>query len=114
MGFTGFAGFIGLTGFRGTIWFMGLAVSLCLLHREVSLNYCSQNGGNLYRAPNYNGNLNIGPRIIGNLDQSPIGFQALVEVYQSTALWCRSSKRSRDRAVASVEKNNPTLLDLGV
>ena len=38
----------------------------------VSLNYCSQNGGNLYRAPYYNGNPNIGPRIIGNLDQSPI------------------------------------------
>ena len=37
----------------------------------VSLNYCSQNGGNYYRAPYYNGNLNIGPRIIGNLDQSP-------------------------------------------
>ena len=34
----------------------------------VSLNY--QNGGNLNRAPYYNGNLNIGPRIIGNLDQS--------------------------------------------
>ena len=38
---------------------------------EVSLNYCSQNGGNLYRAPYYNGNPNIGPGIIGNLDQSP-------------------------------------------
>ena len=37
----------------------------------VSLNYCSQNGENLYRAPYYNRNLNIGPRIIGNLDQSP-------------------------------------------
>ena len=37
----------------------------------VSLNYCSQNGGNVYRAPYYNGNPNIGPRIIGNLDQSP-------------------------------------------
>ena len=36
----------------------------------VSLNYCSQNGGNLYRASYYNGNPNIGPRIIGNLDQS--------------------------------------------
>ena len=36
----------------------------------VSLNYCSQNGGNLYRAPYSNGNPNIGPRIIGNLDQS--------------------------------------------
>ena len=39
----------------------------------VSLNYCSQNGGNLYRAPYYNGNPNIGPRIMGNLDQSPYG-----------------------------------------
>ena len=39
----------------------------------VSLNYCSQNGGNLYRAPYYNGNPNIGPRIIGNLDQYPHG-----------------------------------------
>ena len=38
---------------------------------EVSLNYCSQNGGNVYRAPYYNGNPNIGPRIIRNLDQSP-------------------------------------------
>ena len=37
----------------------------------VSLNYCSQNGGNLYRTPYYNGNPNIGPRIIGNLDQYP-------------------------------------------
>ena len=36
----------------------------------VSLNYCSQNGGNLYRAPYYDGNPNIGSRIIGNLDQS--------------------------------------------
>ena len=40
---------------------------------EVSLNYCSQNGGNLYRAPYYNENPNIGPRIIGNLDQNPYG-----------------------------------------
>ena len=40
---------------------------------EVSLENCSQNGGNLYRAPYYNGNPNIGPRIIGNLDQSPYG-----------------------------------------
>ena len=37
----------------------------------VSLNCCSQNGGNLYRAPYYNGTPNIGPRIIGNLDLSP-------------------------------------------
>ena len=37
----------------------------------VSLSYCSQNGGNIYRALYYNGNPNIGPRIIGNLDQYP-------------------------------------------
>ena len=37
----------------------------------VSLNCCSQNGGNLYRAPYYNRNLNIGPRIDSNLGQSP-------------------------------------------
>ena len=42
-------------------------------HMEVSLNYCSQNGGNLYRAPYYNRNLNIGPRIDSNLGQSPHG-----------------------------------------
>ena len=41
------------------------------MYMEVSLNYCSQNGGNLYRAPYYNGNPNIGPRIIGNLGQYP-------------------------------------------
>ena len=28
-------------------------------YMEVSLNYCSQNGGNVYRAPYYNRNLNI-------------------------------------------------------
>ena len=38
---------------------------------KVSLNYCSRNGGNLYRAPYYNRNLNIGPRIDSNLGQSP-------------------------------------------
>ena len=37
----------------------------------ISLNYCSQNEGNVYRAPYYNRNPNIGPRIIGNLDQYP-------------------------------------------
>ena len=41
------------------------------VYMVVSLNYCSQNGGNFYRAPYYNGNPNIGPRIIGNLDQYP-------------------------------------------
>ena len=40
----------------------------------VSLNYCSQNGGNLYRGPYYNGNPNIGSRTIGNLDQYPHTF----------------------------------------
>ena len=38
---------------------------------EVSLNYCSQYEGNLYRTPYYNRNLNIGPRINSNLGQSP-------------------------------------------
>ena len=37
----------------------------------VSLNYCSQNGGNVYRDPYYNGNPDIGPRIMGNLDEYP-------------------------------------------
>ena len=36
-----------------------------------SLNYCSQKGGNLYRAPYYTRNLNMGPRIDSNLGQSP-------------------------------------------
>ena len=45
--------------------------SSVLVLMEVSLNYCSQNGGNLYRAPYYNRNLNIGPRINSNLGQSP-------------------------------------------
>ena len=44
---------------------------------EVSLNYCSQNGGNVYRAPYYNGNPNIGPRIDSNLGQSPYRVQGL-------------------------------------
>ena len=38
---------------------------------EVSLHYCSQNGVNVYRAPYYNRNPNIGHRIDGNLGQSP-------------------------------------------
>ena len=42
----------------------------------VSLNYCSQNAGTVYRAPYYNGNPNIGPRIIGNLDQYPYTAQS--------------------------------------
>ena len=40
----------------------------------VSLNYCSQNGGNVYRDPYYNGNPKRGPRIIGNLDRYPYTF----------------------------------------
>ena len=44
---------------------------------EVSLNYCSQNGGNLYRAPYYDRNPNIGPRIDSNLGQSPTSFSVL-------------------------------------
>ena len=42
---------------------------------EVSLNYCSQNGGNLFRDPYYNRNPNIGPRIDSNLGQSPYQFE---------------------------------------
>ena len=43
---------------------------------EVCLKNCSQNGGNLYRAPYYNRNQNIGPRIHSNLGQSPDGAPA--------------------------------------
>ena len=42
---------------------------------EVSLNYCSQNGGNLYRAPYDNRDLNLGPRIDSNLGPSPYRFE---------------------------------------
>ena len=52
-------------------WDYDLEYLVSPMHVVVSLNYCSQNGGNLYRAPYYNGNPYIGPRIIGNLDQSP-------------------------------------------
>ena len=48
------------------------------IYMVVSLNYCSQNGGNLYRAPYYNGNPNIGPRIIGDLDQYPYNHIILI------------------------------------
>ena len=41
---------------------LGLRLTARIHDVEVSLNYCSQNGGNLYRAPYYNRNLNIGPR----------------------------------------------------
>ena len=50
---------------------------ICPSHLEVSLNYCSQNGGHLYRAPYYNRNLNIGPRIDSNLGQSPFAMHLL-------------------------------------
>ena len=42
----------------------------------VSPNSCSQNGGNVYRAPYYNWNPNIRARVMGNLDQDPFGFRA--------------------------------------
>ena len=59
---------------HGSCWILcGSAVHSCMKTRKcameraeklvsqmvVSLNYCSQNGGNLYRAPYYNGNPNI-------------------------------------------------------
>ena len=47
---------------------------------EVSLNYCSQNGGNVYRTPYYNGNPNIGPRIDSNLGRSPCVFGLCLEL----------------------------------
>ena len=40
-------------------------------YMEVSLNHCSQKGGNSYKAPYYNSNLHIGPRIDSNLRQAP-------------------------------------------
>ena len=43
-----------------------------IIHMLVYLNYCAQNGGNLHRAPYYNGNPNIGPRIIGKFRPIPI------------------------------------------
>ena len=60
----------------------------------VSLNYCSQNGGNFYRAPYSNGNPNIGPRVIGNLDQSPYGLEGFL-----TYLLSLPDPPSRDRAI---------------
>ena len=51
----------------------------------ISLNYCSQNGGNVYRAPYYNRNPNIGPRTIGNLDQYPYIY--IYTIY-SLEWWC--------------------------
>ena len=41
---------------------------------EISLNYYCKNRDYKYRAPYYNGNPNIGPRIIENLDQYPDPF----------------------------------------
>ena len=56
-------------------------------HMEVSLNYCSQNGGNLYRAPYYNRKLNIGPRINSNLGQSPHGYEFQASSFCRTPRW---------------------------
>ena len=57
------------------------------LYMVVFLNYCSQNGGNLYRAPYYNGNPNIGPRIIGNLAQSPYIYIPILQNHPAAAEW---------------------------
>ena len=56
-----------------TIVFWGLYLGplYIYIYMEDSLNYCSPNGGNVYRDPYYNWNLNIGPRIDSNLGQSP-------------------------------------------
>ena len=50
----------------------------------VSLNYCSQKGGNLYRDPYYNGNPNIGTRIDSNLGQSPCRALGIIQGLLST------------------------------
>ena len=53
------------------------------IYMGVSLNFCSQNGGNLYRAPYYNRNLNIGPRIDSNLGQSPYAWDLLPAIREA-------------------------------
>ena len=53
--------------YAGVVRNKGICIYVFLV---VSLNYCSQNGGDLYRAPYYNGNPNMGPCITGNSDQS--------------------------------------------
>ena len=66
--------YINLSFLTATLARSGLVAAegeVLVSYMVVSLNYCSQNGGNVYRAPYYNGNPNIGPRIIGNLDQYP-------------------------------------------
>ena len=63
----------------------------------VSLKYCSQNGGNLFRAPYYNGNPNIGPRIIGNLDKSPYAYLAQPGKFEGSGFYPQP-KRHQKRA----------------
>ena len=69
----------------------------------ISLNCCSQNGGNLYRAQYYNGNPNIGPRVIGNLDQYPCGLE----------LQCPQRARSRSLEAAAI-KQEAADLEVGI
>ena len=73
----GYEGLLGPVGMGCGWWGVGLRLRVLgfdlTLYMVVSLNYCSPNGGNLYRAPYYNGNPKKGPRIIGNLDQYPYG-----------------------------------------
>ena len=71
-------------------------------HLEVSLNYCSQNGGNLYRAPYYNRNLNIGPRIASNFGSYHL-VNLKPSLTETTALGQASAARAEQwlfRAVA--------------
>ena len=81
----------------------------------VSLNYCSQNGGNLYRAPSYNGNPNIGPRIIGNLDQYPEipfrGFRGR-SVWRSRRNYMLLVTSSKHRCRAHIRNTRGTTLGL--
>ena len=69
----------------------------------VSLNYCSQNGGNLSRAPYYNGNPNIGPRITGNLDQYPKG--PVCDYLRPSSIPCLCLDQSKQPCGANVIEN---------
>ena len=73
------------------------------LYMVVSLNYCSQNGGNLYRAPYYNGNPNIGPRMIGNLDQYPYG--PACDYLRPSSIPCLCLDQSKQPCGANVIEN---------
>ena len=81
-------------------------------HVVGSLNYCSQNGGNLYRAPYYNGNPNIGPRIIGNLDQYPRNTLGVVVFLHTTVMQGFNINSMKQPKMNSARQLLPALLPL--